>query len=244
MFDPNLSLFLSTEGDIIKNIMDQGIKIRFENYVIFLLVWYLLTITTYGTFVPAGLFLPGMIIGCSLGQVIFQIMDYMDFISGGSEIRMSINKNYIVLGCAGFMAGYTRMTYSLAVIIMETANDIQIFVPIMITITVSNYIAYFFTRSLYERAIRGKQMPLIRDWIPDPCQNLVAENLMSKNVVTLNNVCKLSDVKNAIKTKHHAFPVLNSKNNFVGLIPRNFLLVLLQERHFYGSNIDAALASD
>ena len=156
MFDPNLSLFLSTEGDIIKNIMDQGIKIRFENYVIFLLVWYLLTITTYGTFVPAGLFLPGMIIGCSLGQVIFQIMDYMDFISGGSEIRMSINKNYIVLGCAGFMAGYTRMTYSLAVIIMETANDIQIFVPIMITITVSNYIAYFFTRSLYERAIRGK----------------------------------------------------------------------------------------
>lgn len=54
------------------------------------------------------------------------------------------------------MAGYTRMTYSLAVIIMETSNDISIFVPIMMTITVSNYTGYFFTRSLYERAIRGK----------------------------------------------------------------------------------------
>ena len=114
----------------------------------------------------------------------------------------------------------------------------------MITITVSNYIGYFFTRSLYERAIRGKQMPLIRDWIPEPCQNLVAENIMCKQLVTLQNVCKLSDIQTAIQTKHHAFPVLNSKGNFVGIIPRNFLLVLLQERHFYGSNIDATYAAE
>jgi len=171
-------------------------------------------------------------------------MDDFTLISGDVSSKANINKNYIVLGCAGFMAGYTRMTYSLAVIIMETSNDIQIFLPIMITITISNYIGYFFTRSLYERAIRGKQMPLIRDWIPEPCQKMVAENVMSKSVVTLQNVCKLSDVLVAIQTKHHAFPVLNSKGNFVGIIPRNFLLILVQERHFYGSNIDATFASD
>jgi chloride channel 7 len=83
-------------------------------------------------------------------------MDDFTLISGDVSSKANINKNYIVLGCAGFMAGYTRMTYSLAVIIMETSNDIQIFLPIMITITISNYIGYFFTRSLYERAIRGK----------------------------------------------------------------------------------------
>lgn len=174
--------------------------------VIFLLVWYLLTITTYGTFVPAGLFLPGMIIGCALGDVLYNTMNYGSLIVGDEKTKSSINKNYIVLGCAGFMAGYTRMTYSLAVIIMETANDIQIFLPIMITITVSNYIAYFFTRSLYERAIRGKQMPLIRDWIPGPCQKLVAENIMCKQVVTLQNVCKLSDVKKSNRNKASCIP--------------------------------------
>lgn len=68
----------------------------------------------------------------------------------------------------------------------------------MITITVSNYIGYFFCRSLYERAIRGKQMPLIRDWIPEPCQAVIAENIMNKQVVSLSNVCKLSDIKTAI----------------------------------------------
>jgi len=193
----------------------------------FFLTWYLLTITTYGTFVPAGLFLPGMIIGCAMVDVLFKTMHKAELIAGDHDTIEAINKNYIVIGCAGFMAGYTRMTYSLAVIIMETANDIQIFLPIMITITISNFVAYFSTRSLYERAIRGKQMPLIRDWIPEPCQNLVAENVMSKQVVTLKNVCKLSDIKTAISTNHHAFPVINSKGNFVGILPRNFLLILL-----------------
>jgi H+/Cl- antiporter ClcA len=46
-----------------------------------MLVWYLLTITTYGTSVPAGLFLPGMIIGCALGKVFFKIMDGANLIS-------------------------------------------------------------------------------------------------------------------------------------------------------------------
>ena len=62
---------------------------------------------------------------------------------------------------------------------------------------------------------------------------------MCKDLVCLSNVSKLSEILTAISTKHHAFPVLNSKGNFVGLIPRNFLLILLQERHFYGSNIDS-----
>lgn len=197
-FDPNLSLFLSTEGDIIKNIMDASVQIKYWNMFAFLLVWYLFTIITYGTFVPAGLFLPGMIIGCSLGEVMFMTMDDLTLIRGGFEEKRHINKSYIILGCAGFMAGYTRMTYSLAVLIMETSNEIQIFLPVMITIGISNWTGYLFTRSLYERALRGKQMPILKDEVPLPCRDLLAENVMNDQLVTLSNVCKLVDVKKAI----------------------------------------------
>jgi hypothetical protein len=43
-------------------------------------------------------------------------------------------------------------------------------------------------------------MPMIRDelYIPEPCQRLIAENLMTKEVISLKNVCKLSDIKTAI----------------------------------------------
>jgi len=171
-------------------------------------------------------------------------MDYIDLVGGSEKELADINRSYVILGCAGFMAGYTRMTYSLAVIIMETSNDIQIFLPVMITIGISNWTGYLFTRSLYERALRGKQMPVIKDFIPPPCRSILAENMMCKNLVSLQNVCNLEDIGKAIATNHHAYPVLNSKGNFVGIIPRNFLLVLVQNRHFYGSNIDQQFAGE
>jgi len=37
------------------------------------MTWYFFTIITYGVWVPAGLFLPGIIIGCAVGGV------YADF---------------------------------------------------------------------------------------------------------------------------------------------------------------------
>ena len=64
------------------------------------------------------------------------------------------------------LAGYTLMTYSLAVIVMETSQVMFLFVPLLLTIHVSNAVGYLFTRSLYERAVRGKQMPILVDEVP------------------------------------------------------------------------------
>jgi H+/Cl- antiporter ClcA len=81
-FDPNISLYFATEGGIIRNIMNKEVTVQYGNLCVFLLMWYLFTITTYGTNVPAGLFLPGMIIGCALGAFIFRTMDYGHLIIG------------------------------------------------------------------------------------------------------------------------------------------------------------------
>jgi len=37
--------------------------------LLYVVVWYFFTIVTYGVWVPSGLFLPGMIIGCSVGSI-------------------------------------------------------------------------------------------------------------------------------------------------------------------------------
>ena len=37
----------------------------------------------------------------------------------------------------------------------------------------------------------------------------------------------------ALKTSHHAFPILNSRGNVVGIIPKNYAITLLQARAFY-----------
>jgi H+/Cl- antiporter ClcA len=68
-------LFWATEGGVIRNIMDNRINVDFAPMFLFFSVWYFFTITTYGTNVPAGLFLPGMIIGCSLGNLYSKMID-------------------------------------------------------------------------------------------------------------------------------------------------------------------------
>ena len=46
-----------------------GINADLKHMLIFLVVWYILPIITYGVWVPAGLFVPGIVIGVSVGAV-------------------------------------------------------------------------------------------------------------------------------------------------------------------------------
>jgi H+/Cl- antiporter ClcA len=65
-------MLFNTEGSAIRTIIsgqeEGGIVVSLGQMVIFVAIWYLLTIVTYGVWVPAGLFLPGMIIGCAVGS--------------------------------------------------------------------------------------------------------------------------------------------------------------------------------
>jgi chloride channel 7 len=133
----------------------------------------------------------------------------------------------IILGTAGMMSGYTRMTYSLAVILMETSMDINLFVPIVFTVLISNQVGFMFTRGLYDRAVRGKQMPVLQDFVPHPCRSILAEQIMSKDIVKLQRVEKLSNLFDLLNTSHHGFPVVNAAGNLIGLIPKNFIMTII-----------------
>ena len=71
-YNPLATMFFNTEGDAIRSIISGfesvgGINSQDWNLLVFALVWYFFTITTYGVWVPSGLFLPGIIIGCAVG---------------------------------------------------------------------------------------------------------------------------------------------------------------------------------
>jgi chloride channel 6 len=183
---------------------------NFTQIFAFTVCWYLFTITTYGTMVPSGLFLPGMIIGCGLGEMYSKIILNMGFIDDAHyKIYRVI---YIILGMAAMLASYTRMTYSLAVIVMETSLAINIFLPTIVTISVANFTGQFFTRGLYDRAVRAKQMPILKKAVPRVNSKIRAEEIMNTATVSLRSVDTVKNIFTALKTSHHGFPVLNSKN--------------------------------
>ena len=73
-YSPLATMFMNTEGDAIRSIIEgfEGPDYVMSynwNLIFFALMWYWWTIVTYGVWVPAGLFLPGIIIGCAVGGV-------------------------------------------------------------------------------------------------------------------------------------------------------------------------------
>jgi H+/Cl- antiporter ClcA len=109
------------------------------------------TFVTYGIWVPAGLFLPGIIIGSCLGLLWMQVM-----IKFGLSPWVIGGQSYVIMGASAMLASYCRMTYSLAVVMLETTQSVNLFLPIIITISVSFFVAKLFNRSLYDYAIRAK----------------------------------------------------------------------------------------
>jgi hypothetical protein len=139
----------------------------------------------------------------------------------------------IVIAVNALMSGYTRMTYCLAIIILETSQAIDLFIPSTFAILISIYTGSFISRSLYTRAVRGKQMPILIDEVPQSERLVVAELLMSRDIVSVGAVDRVSNLMKALSTTHHAFPVFNQLGNVVGVIPKNFIIVLLTQNAFY-----------
>lgn len=132
--------------------IENGHSVVIENMILFLCVWYIFTISTYGIHVPAGLFLPGILVGCAIGVL------YLEFIRGAFNLTLEQvgGQSYIIIGASAMLSGYCRLTYSLAVIMLETTQSINLFLPILISIMVSHAVARLFTRSLYDYALRAK----------------------------------------------------------------------------------------
>jgi H+/Cl- antiporter ClcA len=153
-FNPLASLFWNTEGGVIRDILSEGVMCSLGQMIVFACVWYFWTIVTYGTNVPSGLFLPGMIIGCALGEIYARVC--LEWEIYDLNHYNTYRVTYIILGMGAMLAGYTRMTYSLAVIVMETSQSINIFFPVIVTVGIANFVGAQFTRGLYDRAVRGK----------------------------------------------------------------------------------------
>ena len=73
-YSPLATMFFNTEGDAIRTIISRfegpgGILVDWQHMLIYFIWWYFFMSTTYGTWIPAGLFLPGIIIGCAVGSI-------------------------------------------------------------------------------------------------------------------------------------------------------------------------------
>lgn len=89
----------------------------------------ILTIITFGCKVPSGIIIPALDAGAFFGRLIGQWI---------TDISPGI---FAMVGAAAFLAGVSRMTISLCVIMFELTGELEYIVPHMIAILVAKWVA-------------------------------------------------------------------------------------------------------
>eukprot|EP00026_Physarum_polycephalum_P002045 Phypoly_transcript_02049.p1 GENE.Phypoly_transcript_02049~~Phypoly_transcript_02049.p1 ORF type:complete len:942 (+),score=158.82 Phypoly_transcript_02049:112-2937(+) len=216
-------LFTSNEKTI-KNLFTFGQPMIINLLPIFsFFVFYCLGAAyTAGCGISSGMFVPMVVIGAAYGRVVGVLLFYLY-----RDIEPGI---YAIMGSAAFMAGVSRLTVSLSVIIIEITNDLPTLLPIMIVVMVAKIVADFIIHPLFDMQIEMKHIPYLE---PNPVKEmkiLMSKHIMARPPKYVSEKDTIGNILNILKnTTHNGFPVVNnSRDRFLkGIILRPQLLVLL-----------------
>ena len=148
---------------------------RFELY-------YLLAIASMGIAVPAGNFVPGIIIGGVLGRLTGEVL-------AGAKVPGSGATDFpgvmALVGATAVLGGMTRMTLTIAVILTEITDDVHLLPTIMLALAISKAIGDRISPSFDDGMIRLMRLPMLEDAPPAVLEPLVARDVMAGPVLTL-----------------------------------------------------------
>lgn len=128
-----------------------------------------LTIITFGLALPAGIFIPSLVIGACFGRIVGIVMELVQHkypTLGMFEgcTKCVIPGVYAMIGAAATLAGVTRTTVSLAVIMFELTGTLNYTVPVMLAVLVAKTVADALEkRGIYELVIELKKLPYLSD---------------------------------------------------------------------------------
>jgi len=207
-----------------------------------------LTAWTFGMMVPAGIFLPTIAIGASLGRAVGLLTQGLYRARSTSWVFSSCPPDptvrcispgfYAVIGASAMLGGVTRMTISLVVIVFELTGALSHVLPIMISVMVSKWVGDAFGEGgIYSAWIAMRRYP----WLPSVeyrDKGGIAAHVMKpleKLVVIENHGCNLKDLNALVKThQFHGFPVVQD-GQLLGYVIRDKLGVFL-ESHLTGED--------
>ncbi|XP_047949693.1 chloride channel protein CLC-d-like isoform X2 [Salvia hispanica] len=226
------TIFFNTQDDAIRNLFSAKTIHEFsaQSLLTFLVMFYSLAVVTFGTAVPAGQFVPGIMIGSTYGRLVgmFVVNFYQ---------KLNIEEGtYALLGAASFLGGSMRITVSLCVIMVEISNNLKFLPLIMLVLLISKAVGDAFNEGLYEEQARLRGIPLLESRPKYQMRNMTAKEASgNQQVVYFPRVVKVVDVLSILRSNNHnGFPVIDHTRSgetlVIGLILRSHLLVLLQSK--------------
>jgi chloride channel 3/4/5 len=208
-------------------------------------IGFLLAAITFGLQLPAGIILPSMAIGALVGRAVGIIMEiwvhnhpkFFLFQTCEPDIPCVTPGTYAIVGAAAALAGVTRMTVSIVVIMFELTGALTYVLPIMVAVMISKWVGDAFSRrGIYESWIHFNEYPFLDNSEEMAIPDIPASQIMTRieDLVVLTATGHTIDSLTRIlqTNPYRGFPVISD--------PRDAILLGYISRAELSYNIQAA----
>lgn len=190
-----------------------NIYVIFGLFILIILIKVIATSATFGAGGVGGIFAPTLFLGSNLGLFFAVVINYY------SIDNLSLG-NFALAGMAGLIAGVLQAPLTGIFLIAEITDGYELFMPLMITATISYAIVRVFeSNNVYsiQLAERGELFTHHKDKVI--LSMLEMDKLIETNFSTISSDANLGDlVKVITKSVRNIFPVVDKDNNFLGVV--------------------------
>jgi len=150
---------------------------------------FILTSITFGLQLPAGIILPSLAIGALYGRTLGVIVELIHKHHAGAilfaacepDVACVTPGTYAIIGAASALAGVTRMTVSIVVIMFELTGALTYVLPIMIAVMIAKWVGDAFSaRGIYESWIRFNEYPYVENKDDNNIPHVPVVNIMTR----------------------------------------------------------------
>ncbi len=162
-----------------------------------------------------GIFIPTMVMGSALGNVVSKVINNLGL---GLEVSEA---NFTLLGMAGLIAGVLHAPLTSIFLIAEITSSYELFVPLMITTGISFFISKnSIEHNIYNRELaeQGELLTHNKDQTVLTLMNL--EDCIETNFIAVQPHFTLKQLLSeaVAKSNRNLFPVTNDENELIGMV--------------------------
>ncbi|MFT0713793.1 chloride channel protein [Flagellimonas lutimaris] len=188
--------------------------------------------TTIGAGGAGGVFIPTMVMGSALGNVVAKVINNLGLGFSVSE------SNFTLIGMSGLIAGVIHAPLTAIFLIAEITGGYQLFVPLMITAAIS----YLITKNALDYTIYTKELAKIGALLSHNKDQMVLglmqmEDVIEKNFKAVHPKMSLGEMlhQSVSKSKRNLFPVLSDDRKLIGIIVLDDIRPMMFDTELYNT---------
>lgn len=188
--------------------------------------------TTFAAGGAGGTFIPTMVMGSALGNVVAKVINNLGLGFSVSE------SNFTLIGMAGLIAGVIHAPLTAIFLIAEITGGYQLFVPLMITASIS----YLITKNALDYTIYTKELAKIGAVLTHNKDQMVLglmemDDVIETNFKTVRPEMSLGEMlhESVSKSKRNIFPVLNEDQKLMGIIVLDDIREFMFDNELYNT---------